>query len=79
MSTYHVHKVGHLQSSQDSRRDVLVEGSELGVQQDRRYEFTKHFILYNEQATTRQTLASYSRSSHVHLACRSIYNWDLIA
>ena len=76
MSTYHVHKVGHLQSSQDSRRDVLVEGSELGVQQDRRYEFTKR---YNVQATIRQTLASYSRSSHIHLACRSIYNWDLIA
>ena len=40
MSTYHVHKVGHIQSSQDSRSDVLVVFSELCVQQDRRCELT---------------------------------------
>ena len=40
-STYHVHKVGHFQSSQDSRRNVPVVVSELGVQQDKRCEFTK--------------------------------------
>ena len=40
MSTYHVHKVGHVQSSQDSRSDVLVVFSELCVQQDRRCELT---------------------------------------
>ena len=34
MSTYHVDKVGHLQSSQDSCRDVPVVVSELGVQQE---------------------------------------------